>query len=352
MSISLSRLEKKKLGLGIRKLSGAGIDVERWLAMCNADEGTMKQLTSAWPVRFTSFTYDAVAILGFGQTSAEPFPEPAPGEIVIRVGDWSLQNLRDCEVGKELMHQQDWYDKYDFASAKLTPGIYRVRLPVPDSNRKNFTEQKDFLLSGEEVAPVALGASALLVHLKKTSNDLLKNDWCRCAEPLPDDDHVALNVRVGRVGVDFCWGGYRNGNLTSQLFANVYLNELDQFMKHKLHVSHYIRYTDDFAIVSDNYEELEHLIGFISSFINEKLFLELHLHKVTIRKYGQGIDFLGYVLLPHHRVLRTKTKHRMYRRMREKISMYKTGNITLESVEQSLYSYLVLVFFRMPIAMS
>jgi len=161
----------------------------------------------------SSFTYDAVAILGFGEASTEPLPEPAPGEIIIRVGDWSLQDLRDSKIGNELMHQQDWYDKYDLASAKLTEGIYRMRLPVPDSNRKNLTEQKGLLLSDEEVAPVALGASALLVHLKEIGNDLLKNNWCRCEEALPDDSHVELFVRDGRVGVLNRWDGFRNGNL-------------------------------------------------------------------------------------------------------------------------------------------
>ena len=158
----------------------------------------------------SSFTYDAVAILGFGEASTEPLPEPAPGEIIIRVGDWSLQDLRDSKIGNELMHQQDWYDKYDLA---MTEGIYRVRLPVPDSNRKNLTEQKGLLLSDEEVAPVALGASALLVHLKEIGNDLLKNNWCRCEEALPDDSHVELFVRDGRVGVLNRWDGFRNGNL-------------------------------------------------------------------------------------------------------------------------------------------
>ena len=158
----------------------------------------------------SSFTYDAVAILGFGEASTEPLPEPAPGEIIIRVGDWSLQDLRDSKIGNELMHQQDWYDKYDLA---MTEGIYRMRLPVPDSNRKNLTEQKGLLLSDEEVAPVALGASALLVHLKEIGNDLLKNNWCRCEEAFLDDSHVELFVRDGRVGVLSRWDGFRNDNL-------------------------------------------------------------------------------------------------------------------------------------------
>ncbi len=130
------------------------------------------------------------------------------------------------------------------------------------------------------------------------------------------------------------------GNLTSQLFANIYLNEFDQFIKHTLKINCFIRYTDDFVIVSDNRETLETLLALIRSFLNEHLQLVLHPHKVTIRKYKQGIDFLGYVLLPHHRVLRTITKRRIMRKLAERIENCKAGLLPPESVEQSLQSYL------------
>jgi retron-type reverse transcriptase len=130
------------------------------------------------------------------------------------------------------------------------------------------------------------------------------------------------------------------GNLTSQLFANIYLNEFDQFIKHTLKIKRYIRYTDDFVIVAASSEALEALLIPIRSFLTENLHLDLHPHKVTIHKYGQGIDFLGYVLLPHHRVLRTKTRRRIVRKLRERVTAHKAGLIPQESVEQSLQSYL------------
>ena len=77
-----------------------------------------------------------------------------------------------------------------------------------------------------------------------------------------------------------------------------------------LKVKYYARYTDDFVIVSDDKNYLEKLIPLIQSFLREKLKLELHPSKVSIRKYRQGIDFLGYVALSHHIALRTKTKKR------------------------------------------
>lgn len=104
------------------------------------------------------------------------------------------------------------------------------------------------------------------------------------------------------------------GNLTSQYFANIYFNELDQFVKHKLRIRHYIRYTDDFLILSNNKNKLQGLIYPINQFLNHQLKLRLHPDKIIIRKHNQGIDFLGYVTLPYYRVLRTKTKKRMFKR--------------------------------------
>ena len=108
------------------------------------------------------------------------------------------------------------------------------------------------------------------------------------------------------------------GNLTSQLFANIYMNELDQFIKHKLKVKYYFRYTDDFIILHKNEDYLKELLLTIKSFLKEKLKLKLHPSKVFIRKLSQGIDFLGYVVLPYHKVLRTKTKRRMFKRINSK----------------------------------
>lgn len=130
------------------------------------------------------------------------------------------------------------------------------------------------------------------------------------------------------------------GNLTSQLFANIYLNELDQFVKYGLRVRPYLRYTDDFAIVASNRRDLERLVEPIGAFLERELRLSLHPRKVTIRPYRQGIDFLGYVLLPHHRVLRTRTKRRMFRRLREKVRLFGSGLSSEESVDHFLQSYL------------
>lgn len=93
------------------------------------------------------------------------------------------------------------------------------------------------------------------------------------------------------------------------------MNELDQFVKHCLKVKYYIRYADDFVIISENEQCLENLLLKIQLFLSEKLKLRLHPNKITIRKLRQGIDFLGYIVLPHYRLVRTKTKRRIFKRV-------------------------------------
>jgi hypothetical protein len=130
------------------------------------------------------------------------------------------------------------------------------------------------------------------------------------------------------------------GNITSQLFANIYLNELDKFIKHRLKIKYYIRYCDDFVIPSDSEKYLKRLIFKINGFLKEKLKLSLHSDKISIRKYHQGVDFLGYVSFPFHRILRTKTKKRMFRKTEQKVKELKLGKISKESFNQAIQSYL------------
>ena len=114
------------------------------------------------------------------------------------------------------------------------------------------------------------------------------------------------------------------GNLTSQLFCNIYMNEFDQFTRHKLKVRHYMRYADDFVLLCGNRDWLVEQIPEIRSFLQEKLHLILHPKKFSIGTLGSGVDFLGWIHFSDHRVLRTSTKKRMNRRIKEnpKIPVY------------------------------
>ena len=122
------------------------------------------------------------------------------------------------------------------------------------------------------------------------------------------------------------------GNLTSQIFANIYLNELDQFVKHKLKIKYYLRYADDFLILSETKNYLLQYINELKKYLVNELELELHPKKIISRKLNWGIDFLGYIVLPHYILPRTKTKKRMFKKLKQKIDS--------ENFNQSLQSYL------------
>ncbi len=118
------------------------------------------------------------------------------------------------------------------------------------------------------------------------------------------------------------------------------MNEFDQYMKHILKVKYYARYTDDFIIVSKNYDYLVNLIKLISDFLGNTLHLKLHPQKVTIRKYSHGIDFLGYIILPHCTLIRKRTLKRIIRKFKNKVEDFRAGKISKDSLNQSLQSYL------------
>ncbi|MCX6716319.1 MAG: RNA-directed DNA polymerase [Candidatus Taylorbacteria bacterium] len=105
------------------------------------------------------------------------------------------------------------------------------------------------------------------------------------------------------------------GNLTSQLLVNIYMNEFDQYVKHRLKARFYIRYADDFIFVDTNKKNLQNLLADVGHLLSEKLKLTLHPNKVFIKSYSSGVDFLGWVHFLKHRVLRTSTKNRMFRRL-------------------------------------
>jgi len=105
------------------------------------------------------------------------------------------------------------------------------------------------------------------------------------------------------------------GNLTSQLLVNIYMNEFDHFLKRELKITHCVRYADDFVIVHENKNYLENLLPEISKFLETRLKLSLHPDKVFIKTLASGVDFLGWIHFPHHRILRTSTKRRMFKNL-------------------------------------
>lgn len=149
-------------------------------------------------------------------------------------------------------------------------------------------------------------------------HQILKNTLARhitCRKTLGVLNSVIDSFHTHQVGK-----GIPLGNLTSQLFINIYLNELDQCVKWVFKVCSYIRYADDFVIMSPDRDRLLELLPKIGDFLEEHLLLQLRPNDWPIRTIFSGVDFLGWVNFPNHRVLRNTTKWRMFRRLERSAS--------------------------------
>src|SRR3989344_3939499 len=227
------------------------------------------------------------------------------------VRDPKLRHIHKASVRDRLLHQ----------------AVFRVVYPIFDK-RFIYDSYSSRLGKGTHA-----GVARLAAFLRKVSENHTRGAWalkCDIRKFFDSVDHKILiglvrlkiaderTIRLIEIIVESFQAsagkGLPLGNVTSQLFGNIYMNELDRFVKHALRERHYLRYSDDFLIVGSDLEHLKRLITPIADFLRRQLSLSLHPTKVTIRKVRQGVDFLGYVSLPHHVVLRTKTKRRMFER--------------------------------------
>ncbi len=130
------------------------------------------------------------------------------------------------------------------------------------------------------------------------------------------------------------------GNLTSQFFANVYLNEMDQFVKHKLKAKYYIRYVDDFVILHNSKEQLEKWKEQINNFIKEKLKLELHQQKSHINPLKQGVTFLGFRIFYNHKLIKRNNLRHFEHKFKELKILYRENKIKREKVVEKLEGWI------------
>lgn len=132
------------------------------------------------------------------------------------------------------------------------------------------------------------------------------------------------------------------GNLTSQLWANVYLHELDLFAKHQLKAIHYARYMDDFVVLHHDKAWLHYARQEIEAFLDKQL--RLHTNDKTqifpvALNHGRGLDFLGYHIWPTHRRLRKSSIRRIHNTMRRFQKLYARGEVDLDEIRQSVVSW-------------
>ncbi len=129
------------------------------------------------------------------------------------------------------------------------------------------------------------------------------------------------------------------GNLTSQFFANVYLNGFDHFVKEQLHVQKYLRYVDDFSLFSDDWNFLFDARLAIEEYLGNQLRLKIHPIKSQLFETKHGANYVGFRILPNCIRVRTENLRRARRRLKIMQNKYEKGKIDSERVSESIQSW-------------
>jgi len=258
------------------------------------------------------------------------------------VNDPKRRHIHKAEVYDRIVHHLFYeylysiFDKtfiYDSYSCRLGKGTHRAVRRLEQISRKlskNYT--RDFWALKLDIrqffASVDHEILYGLITKRIKDEDILWligeviNSYSSSAVEKQSGEVLDHTRTINDVGIPL-------GNLTSEIFANIYLNELDQFVKHSLKIRYYLRYADDFMILDNDTSQLLHYNDILKFFLAENLRLKLHPAKISFRKFSWGVDFCGYVVLPHYRLVRTQTSRRIIKKAKTKIIS-----------KQSLQSYL------------
>ena len=133
--------------------------------------------------------------------------------------------------------------------------------------------------------------------------------------------------------------GLEIGNYTSQMFANIYLNEIDQYIKHNLKIKYYCRYLDDSIVIVETKKEAKNALEKIKMFLKENLGLELN-KKTQIFKNKQGVNFCGYKINEYRMKLRDKGKQKLKKKVKKLTLKIKNGEITSKETKKYLAGHM------------
>ena len=236
------------------------------------------------------------------------------------ISDPKPRVIHKATVRDRLLHHLIYQELYEYFDQKFIHDSYSCR--VNKGTHKAMNRFRDFYrkVSKNNTKTCWVLKCDIKKLFANIDHEILKDIL---AKHIGDKDILWLLSQVinsfsSNPHMSDMWGrGLPLGNLTSQLLVNVYMNEFDQFMKRELKIKYYIRYADDFVILHESREYLGAELPKIQNFLSESLRLSLHPNKVFIKTLSSGVDFLGWVHFPKHRVLRTSTKRRMIKRLEE-----------------------------------
>jgi len=236
------------------------------------------------------------------------------GYKAFRINDPKPRNIHKANVRDRLLHRAIYRVLYPFFGRTFISDSFSCRNEKGTHKALNRFRNFTYKVSKNNTKTCWILKCDIRKFFENINHDILLDILNRY---IPNQNIIWLLEKVIRSFSSKPNTGLPLGNLTSQLFVNIYMNEFDQFVKHKLKIEHYIRYADDFVILSENRNRLENQIEPIKEFLGNRLKLELHPNKIFIRTLYSGVDFLGWIHFTDHRVLRTTTKRRMFRKLQE-----------------------------------
>jgi len=230
-----------------------------------------------------------------------------------KINDPKPRDIHKATIRDRLLHHALYRILYPYFDTKFIHDSYSCR--INKGTHKAIQRFKYFI--GKVSKNNTKQCFVLKCDIKKffasIDHEILKNILRKYIQ---DTDTLKLLSNI----IDSFEKGLPLGNLTSQLLVNIYMNEFDQYVKHKLKVKYYIRYADDFVILSEDKKYLENILVEMQDFLCKNLKLTMHPNKVFIKTIYSGVDFLGWVHFTRHRVLRTATKNRMFRNLQKNTS--------------------------------
>ena len=233
-----------------------------------------------------------------------------------RISDPKPRDIHKASVRDRLLHHALYRQLYPFFDRTFIADSYSCRDGKGTHKAMNRFRAFAYKVSKNHTRTCWVLKCDIKKFFASIDHAILKTVLARY---IPDSRTLSLLSNIsdsfsteGRAGT-----GLPLGNLTSQLLVNIYMNEFDQFAKHTLKATHYIRYADDFVFLHHDRNLLINALPYMVVFLREKLKLTLHPDKLHFKTLASGIDFLGWVHFPDHKVLRTATKKRMWRRIKE-----------------------------------
>lgn len=240
------------------------------------------------------------------------------------INDPKPRIIHKASVKDRLLHHAVYRILYPFFDEKFIADSFSCRINKGMHRAIERFRKFSYIVSKNNTKTCWI----LKCDIKKFFHSIDQNILMGILEKYITDENIINLLR--KIIISFNSGTERKGlplgNLTSQLFCNIYMNEFDQFVKHKMKIKYYIRYADDFVIFSEDKQYLKSVVAEMSSFLKGRLKLSLHPDKIAIKTLHSGVDFLGWVNFYNHRVLRTSTKRRMFRKLKNNFNQQRVNS--------------------------